>query len=124
MEILEEYYTDNFKTFNEWFDLIKMNSEVFPSIRIPYQEWVDEYIENIESKNENEVLELLRHLLSPFTCNLDISNYHHLKKLYEDDKNKHMLDNNNINKVILKSFTKIENYKRIQNGQDAWEGLT
>ncbi|MEI3234697.1 MAG: hypothetical protein V8S33_09940 [Intestinibacter bartlettii] len=47
MELLERYYTDNFETFDEWYNLVKINEEVFPRFRIPYQEWVDEYIESI-----------------------------------------------------------------------------
>lgn len=126
MELLEQYYTDNFETFDEWYNLVKINEEVFPRFRIPYQEWVDEYIESIEEKSESEVLELLRHLLFPFTRNLDISEYNSFKKVYNQNNNLTLNDNNesDFHKIISINFEKIEKYKRMQNKQDAWEGLT
>lgn len=125
MEILELCYRDNYETFDKWFHLIKMNKEVYPKFRIPYQEWLDEYIENIESKNEGEVLELLRHLLSPFTRETDMSDYEYANLCYENIKKGSMpKEYEEINKGRLRSFIKVEKYRRLHNGQDAWEGLT
>lgn len=109
MELLEQFYTDNFKTFDEWYNLVKMNAEVFPRFRIPYQEWVDEYIESIAEKSESEVMELLRYLLFLFTGNLDISSYRDFKNIYYDSNN----SNPNI-KTVLMNLKNIKEYKIIK----------
>lgn len=122
MELLEMYYTDNFETFDEWYNLVKTNAEVFPRFRIPYQEWVDEYIERIEEKSESEVLKSLRYLLFPFTRNLDISSYSDFKEVYDESNDSGCSDPNRT--TVLMNLKKIEKYKRIENNQEAWEGLT
>lgn len=125
MEILEWCYTDNYKNLDEWFLLVKRNEEVYPRFRIPYHEWVDEYIKNIEDKNESDVLELLRHLLSPFTRGLDMSDYKYAKICYENiKKNNTIMNDDDVQHSMARSFEKIEKYRRLDEGQDAWEGLT
>jgi len=119
MELYENYYTDNFNTFDEWFNLIKDDEEVYPRFRIPYQKWLEEYIENIEEKNDADVKELLRYLLFPFTREMDISSYNNLYAYYTFTNNSTAAENGD-----FKDSLKIEMYRRIGNDQSAWEGLT
>lgn len=121
MEFLEWAYTDNFETFDEWFCLVKENEEVFPRNKIPFKEWVSEYIEKIEIRNEEEVKELLRILLSPYTRKLDKSDYESYKKMCDINGND---KNSDIYKYYIESHLKIEKNIRVINEQDAWEGLT
>ncbi|WIV11106.1 restriction endonuclease [Proteiniborus sp. MB09-C3] len=106
MEIMENYYTKNFNTFDEWLELVRQDEFVYPRFRIPYHEWMNEYIDSIENRSEEEVKELLRYLLLPFTRKIDRANCESFYCL-----------NNDPNKYL-------EMYKRLENGQDAWEGLT
>lgn len=106
MELLQNYYSDNFNTFDEWFELVKHDEDVYPRYRVPYSEWLQEYIESIDSRSEKEVKELLRYLLFPFTRKIDVSDY---DNFYFSNKNSEYI---------------IEKYKRIENQQEAWEGLT
>ena len=117
MEVLEYLYTDNFNNFDEWFE--------YPKFRIPYQEWLDEYINNIETKSENEVKELLRCLLFPYSRKIDESNYKACLQLFLDSKDSNM-PKSIVDKYepIIKSFKEVEMYRRIENGHNAWEGLT
>lgn len=70
------YYTDNYNTFDEWLDLVLCGKEqVYPSLRIPYNEWVEELIEGIENKSTDYVKDLLRCLLCPITRGSDVSDY-------------------------------------------------
>lgn len=111
------YNTDNYNTFEEWFDLVlKNNEEVYPSLRIPYGEWVDDYIENIDSKSISEVKDLLRCLLQPITRRLDVSDYNQYQLLCESE-------DETLN-IMAEKMSHNERYKRIAYGQDAWEGLT
>lgn len=125
MELLEAYYSDNFKTFDEWFNLVKENQVVYPNIRIPYQKWLDEYIDNIESKREEEVLELLRYMLCPFTRKLDISNCKCYDKFFHESKKDNLSEKEKESyKKFCDNFIKIEKNLRILSGQEAWEELT
>ncbi|WP_455821855.1 restriction endonuclease [Clostridium butyricum] len=125
MEVLEYLYTDNFNNFDEWFELVKNHGNVYPKFRIPYQEWLDEYINNIETKSENEVKELLRCLLFPYSRKIDESNYKACLQLFLDSKDSNM-PKSIVDKYepIIKSFKEVEMYRRIENGHNAWEGLT
>lgn len=125
MELLEGFYSDNFNDFNEWYGLVKKNESVYPRFRIPYVEWVDEYVNNIDNKSEKEVKELVRYLLFPFTKNLDKSSYKDylvIAKTLEDENIPSNIADNM--KKSLEGFNNIEKYRRIENGQNAWEGLT
>jgi len=106
MELYENYYSDNYNTFEEWFELVQQDEPVYPRYRIPYKEWLQEYIANIEYRSEEEVKDLLRYLLFPFTRRMDRTEY---EAFYCISKKQENL---------------IEKYKRLENGQDAWEGLT
>jgi restriction system protein len=105
MELYEDLYTQNFHTFEEWFELVKQEDQVYPRFRIPYSEWLEKYIEDIDNKSEEEVKELLRYLLFPFTRKIDRADF---EDFYYSNEN----------------LQKIEKYKRLENEQDAWEGLT
>ena len=128
MELLEYLYSDNFNNFEQWFQLVKNNEEVYPRHRIPFQEWLDEYITEIESKSEEEVKELLRYLLLPYTRGIDESNYRDYMRMEEcieeysgiEEFNDRIKD---WQKSII-GFKQMECFRRIENGQDAWEGLT
>jgi restriction system protein len=122
MEFLEYLYTNNYKNLDEWIQLIKKGENVYPRFRIPYQDWLDTYLENIADIDEEEVITLLRLLLQPFTRVIDIANY---KAFYKASKDTNNLENKNKEMLrIYDSRLKCEKYKRIENGQEAWEGLT
>jgi len=108
----------DYDTFEEWLSLVEENKSVLPRFCIPHQEWVDKYIECIENKSDDEVKALIRYLLFPFTLNLDISNYE-TKKVLEARRESYEEF-----KEFIDSTSKIEYYKRIENAQEAWEGLT
>jgi restriction system protein len=113
----EMFYSNNFNTYNEWFKLVIDGEEsVYPFCRIPYDEWVQDYIEDINNNSFQEVKDLLRCLLLPINRPLDISNYESFIAMSES----------NIEEYVVRANEALENeiYKRIKNGQDAWEGLT
>ena len=100
---------------------IKKNETVYPRFRIPYAEWVYEYVNNIDNKSEKEVKELVRCLLFPFTKNLDKSSYQDylvIAKTLEDEQIPSNIGGNL--KKSLKGFNNIKKYRRIENGQNAW----
>ncbi|MGV8979911.1 restriction endonuclease [Clostridium sp.] len=113
-------YTDNFETFDEWFNLIKQNENVDPRFRIPCQEWLEAYIQNIDNRSESDVKELLRYLLFPYTRGIDRTNY----SVYNAYNNRLNNINENDARIYLEQCINIEMYKRIGNNQSAWEGLT
>ncbi len=122
MEFLENYYSKNFRSFEGWFDLVKKGEEVYPRHRIPYHEWLNQYVDDINGKTESEVKELLRYLLFPFTRRTDQSDYNEFASFA---KNSEMLDECYDNlKEYYKKISNVEKYQRLGNGQDAWEGLT
>jgi restriction system protein len=110
------YYTDNYTSFDEWFYLVSDSNElVVPFCKIPYREWLDDYLEGIHNKSVEEVKDLLRCLLSPFTREADIRSYEGFNLMsqskFESD-------------AFVGKLSKIELYHRIENRQEAWEGLT
>lgn len=110
------YYTDNYNSFNEWFSLVSDSNElVVPFCMIPYREWLDDYLESIHNRSVEDVKDLLRCLLGPFSRELDIRTY---------DSINLMSQANSETNTILDNKSKIELYHRIENGQEAWEGLT
>ncbi|AIQ69555.1 restriction endonuclease [Paenibacillus graminis] len=118
MEINQHLYSDNYQNFDEWFQLIINHENVYPQLRIPYDEWLQEYIDNIEEISIPKVKMLLRHLLFPINRLLDVSEYNIVKELFQQ---------NLLNDVSLKmrdAMNSSEKYKRIENGNDAWDGLT
>jgi len=107
---------DNYQSFDEWFDLVNNGERVYPQIRIPYNEWLKEYIANIENKSFEEVKNLLRCLLRPINRQTDIDSYKGYL-LYRDS------DDIEFNKMAESMYMN-EKYKRIEVGDDAWEGIT
>lgn len=104
-------YFDNHTNFEEWFNLlINDNESVVPFCKIPF-DYFDEYIENVHSFSQEEVMALLRLLLKPFTTVRDIQKYELFHKL-------NALENN-----VIK-MDKSETVYRLENEQQAWEGLT
>mgnify|MGYP000980171539 FL=1 len=75
MELYEELYTDDYSNFEEWLELVNNGEIIYPRFRIPYREWVDEYIRNIINIEEMEVKNLLRFLLQPFTRKMEMKRY-------------------------------------------------
>lgn len=117
MSFNEIYYSDNFSTFDEWLEIILYtNEDVYPRFRIPYDEWLKEYIDDIQNKSIEEVKALLRHLLSPITREADIDAYETFLLRKESD--------DEVNKEMARKLSHNEIYSRLANGQDAWEGLT
>lgn len=110
------YYTKNYSNLNEWLNLVINNDDVYPFCKIPYYEWFDEYIETIREESVESVKNLLRCLLGPINRKLDKKNYQtYLFYLKSDNEEL---------KEIAKEMSCNEMYKRIEKGQDAWEGLT
>lgn len=116
-------YTDNYNSLEEWIALRKENKKfVYPQFCIPHNEWLEEYIENISNKSDEEVKILLRILLQPFSLGLDITELKGYIKFVTDVKNKEK-DPNTYN-MIRTQFKHNEKLHRLKNGQKAWEGLT
>jgi restriction system protein len=109
---------NEYETFDEWFELVKCGMQVYPRFRIPYSEWLDEYIENISNKSQDEFKDILRYLLAPFTLVSDRHDYD-LLTFYS-----HKMNNKQNHEKIQESLKNIEKYKRIKNGHESWEGLT
>lgn len=115
---LESYYTENYESFDEWFALIQKGEFVYPQLRIPYEEWLENYINDIEKKSINEVKTLLRFLLVPIHRKIDVDNYNsYISMRNYDSLNEEM-------KKLLIGMESNEMYRRIENGNDAWDGLT
>ncbi|MBU3176115.1 restriction endonuclease [Clostridium estertheticum] len=115
-EFNSAYYTKNYSNLNEWLDLIMRKENVYPFCKIPFYKWFDEYIENIGEESVESVKNLLRNLLLPINRKLDENNYEiYLSCLKSDDQ---------CTKKMAENMGHNEMYKRIENGQDAWEGLT
>ncbi|NME07236.1 restriction endonuclease [Psychrobacillus sp. BL-248-WT-3] len=111
------YYSDNYATFDEWVSLVSDNNElVVPFCKIPYREWLEDYLENVHNRSVEEVKDLLRCLLRPFTREADISNY----KIYFQLKQSEITTF----AEMASTMSNIELYHRVKNGQEAWEGLT
>lgn len=50
------YYSDNYNNFDEWLYLISNSKElVYPFCRIPFEEWLLEYTEDIHNRTVKEV---------------------------------------------------------------------
>lgn len=120
MDLLEYYYTDNYNNFEEWLELINSGENVYPRFRIPYQQWVDMYIKNIGDIEGEEVKNLLRLLLQPFTRQMDIETYEGIINIIQSRSE----SLNDKERNILQSILKHEKYKRIENDDEAWDGLT
>ncbi|URZ03036.1 restriction endonuclease [Clostridium felsineum] len=105
--------------------MVKNDEIVYPRFGVPYKKWVDEYVNNIDNKSEKEVKELIRYLLFPFTNNLDELSYKSYLAMAKTLENEQMPSESADNlKELLEGFNNIEQYRRIENGQNAWEGLT
>jgi len=89
---------------------------VYPSLRIPYGEWLEEYICEIEKESIKDVKVLIRCLLGAVTRKQDLDAY-------------------SINQMLLKSENESlreraekmaggERLIRLSEGKDAWEGIT
>lgn len=125
MELFEYAYTDNYSNFNEWLELASNEENVYPFNRVPYEEWLQKYINNIEEKDEEEVKRLLRVLLKPYTRHCDTEYFEGSYALIQTQDN--LDETNNISELIKKhkeKFNSIEMYRRIEHGNEAWEGLT
>ena len=112
-----DYYSDNYETFDEWFNLVKDKEHVYPFSVIPYGEWVDNYIDKINERSIGDVKDLIRCLLSPINRNLDIDNYKHYLYLKNNPEIRKLMG-------MEKELVFHESYRRIENGYDAWEGIT
>lgn len=116
------YFAEDMDTLEEWLGYLKKGEKVYPNNMILYEEWKQEYIENIQDRSNKEVKELLRYLLAPYTRKLDIENYEMLnsmKLLHRGtEKSNHEFKN------VIERTIDLELYHRIEEGEQAWEGLT
>ena len=109
-------YSDNYNSFEEWYELAKNKKQVYPFCAIPYEEWVQAYIDKIEDKSDEEVYDLVRLLLKPFTRIID-------RELFQIYHMVHIEKRSDLPDVY-KNMNFHEYNRRIENGQEAWEGLT
>ncbi len=118
------FYSDNYKDFNEWFQLVKNKQEVNPTHKIPYINWFNNYLDNVGNVSVKEVKDLLRCLLRPLNRKLDFDNYKTFKILKTEAKGGevHKYNPNLFN--YINSMQDNESYFRIEDGYDAWEGIT
>lgn len=118
-----KFYTDNFNSLEEWILLRKENAEnVYPQFYIPYDEWLEEYIETIDEKSDSEIKDLLRILLQPYTLGMDTDKSARWCVEYLSHQ-----DNNMDPKLYELAINQIrydERLQRINRNQEAWEGLT
>lgn len=125
MELFEDIYTNNFNSFEQWLKLINDNQFVYPRFRIPYSQWVEDYINNIENRSESDVKSLLRYLLFPFSREIDEYIYNDFNMLTQRIKNKNIpKEIYDILKKDLEKIDRVEKNRRVLNRQEAWEGLT
>lgn len=116
-------YTDNYNSLEEWIALRKEDKEfVYPQFYIPYNEWLEDYIENINSKSDEDVRILLRILLQPFTLGLDSNDLEEYIAFISDVTNKE--NNPDLYEMVSNQIKYNEKLYRVNNGQEAWEGLT
>lgn len=116
-------YTDNYSSLEEWIALRKENRvDVYPQFFIPYNEWLESYLEKIDEKTDDEVKELLRILLQPFTLYMDTNDLKSYMEILANSKNKEK--NPDVYTMILNQVKYNEKLYRIKSGQKAWEGLT
>lgn len=119
-----KFYTDNYDSLEEWISLRKENDEeVYPQFFIPYNEWLEEYIEDIDSKSDMEIKDLLRILLQPYTLGMDTDKSTHwcidyLSNQDNIDKNPELYE------LAINNLKYDERLQRINRSQEAWEGLT
>lgn len=116
MEFNENYYTKNFSNFDEWFELLENGEKVYPQFRIPYAEWLDNYIKDINKRSLDEVKKLLRHLLIPINRKLDVDDYESYLRMKNSDIEEH--------RKFFKKLIFHEKFYRIVRGYYAWEGIT
>lgn len=121
---MEELNNNTHNEFDEWFKIVKKGKEIHNGFMIPFEDWLDEYIDNIGNRSEDDVKELLRYLLSPYTRRSDQSSYKILHSFSEQLKDEQDSEQDNERDNIFKECMKNEYYKRIENKQEAWEGLT
>lgn len=118
-------YTDNYNTFDEWLELVNSRQGVSPYFKIPYSEWVNDYLKEVHQKTNEEVKDLLRCLLAPINRNMDNKMYETYKSLKIMNES---IESNNKEKEMLafycSSFEKNESIRRVEKGHYAWEGLT
>lgn len=119
-----KFYTDNYNSLEEWIKLRKENIEfVYPQFRIPYNEWLQEYIDKIDAKTDSEIKDLLRILLQPFTLGMDKElNLRFCLNYLANDENRN--SNPDGYRIISNEVKYNEKLYRMHNQQEAWEGLT
>lgn len=119
MRATEWSFSNNFKTLDEWLELLlsKNDKEIIPSNHMPSEEMLEEYLFTIHNRTDDEVKNLIRKFLihsgnfGMDKSNLDIYNF--CRK-----------SNNDEHKVIFNDMSKSEYYRRLSEGEYAWEGIT
>jgi len=107
----------------QWIELINGSEKVYPSTRIPYDAWLDEYLLNINDKSDIEVKNLLRLLLQPFTTRLDVMLYDGIVEIINDEIRWNALSEKD-KAMYTNMFTNIEKNRRLESGFEAWDGLS
>jgi len=118
----EMYYSHEFENIEHWIKLVK-TEKVYPSVRIPYDTWFNAYLSDIKNKSENDVNELLRILLRPFTTQLDVYEYKGMLGMVNDKTRWDALEED-AKATLITFLTKNEKNRRLNKGFDAWDGLT
>ncbi|MFR4162064.1 MAG: restriction endonuclease [Paraclostridium sordellii] len=114
--------SEEFGTIDEWIEFIDSEENICPIHMIPNEKMKQEYIKNVSLKSDEEVKSLLRILLSPYTRQLDILNYN----LNNSNDNINDLNEDGVEnwENYFDNIKNLEVNHRINNGQEAWEGLT
>lgn len=118
MRCTEWAFSDNFNTLEEWLELIFSEDEkVYPSNHFPSEKMLVEYLSTIHERQDNEVRDLIRKFLiySGFFGGDEskLQAYNHLKDSHDE-----------IFQNMYKKISKSEYYRRLSDGEYAWEGIT
>ena len=108
-------FWSGFTTLDEWLNaIIGHRKDVFPRFCFPCQTYFDEYISNIHSYSNEQVISLLRELLIPYTT----SNAYKMLSMYEGIST----DDDYHGKI--QEMLRHSHWARLLRGENEWEGLT
>jgi len=94
--------------------IIQQKRDVYPRFCFPSRSYIDEYVSNIRSYSDEQVISLLRELLIPYTTGTAFELLHFYESVTPYDDHYEF-----IQKVLNNG-----NYVRLRKGEKEWEGLT
>lgn len=114
------FFAEDMGGLDEWLEKLLSAEDVYPKRSFPYEEWLEEYLNAVQDKEDKDVKKLLRILLSPYTLQMDVENYKNLKLIKRLQNEENLWDNC----TSVDNGLDLEINNRIKNHQEAWEGLT